>query len=285
MFKKMKIAQKLIISFVIVAIISSISGIVCVAVTKNINTRYDEALTDFGFIQGDVGQLMAIVGNINGNVHDAISYFEPSDKEKCRQNVADEYAKVDAYFTKIDKTMHSQNAKDELAAAKSVIAEYMNVANELMEEGQTTDPTAVRALQAQLDEKLEPLYNQINESLTVVMVSKVSTGNETKSDADHFSNIALIVAIILIALSIFLSVFLGTKISKGISKPITLCSDRLRLLSQGILSAPVPEIDAKDETGELAESTKIIVEGLSAVLGDVDYLLDSMAEGDFDIRS
>ncbi|MEG1367235.1 MAG: methyl-accepting chemotaxis protein, partial [Oscillospiraceae bacterium] len=63
------------------------------------------------------------------------------------------------------------------------------------------------------------------------------------------------------------------------------CKDRLLLLAEGNLTAPVPDIKAKDETGMLADATVTIVDALNGMIGDVGYLLGEMANGNFDIKS
>ena len=62
------------------------------------------------------------------------------------------------------------------------------------------------------------------------------------------------------------------------------CSERLKLLAEGDLQSPVPVIDSRDETGDLAKSTEIIVERLMNIIQDEDYLLSEMAKGNFAIQ-
>ena len=96
---------------------------------------------------------------------------------------------------------------------------------------------------------------------------------------------SIVVLAVLVLVSIAVAFFIAARLAGRISKPITLCANRLTLLAEGNLQAPVPEIHTNDETGTLAKSTKIIVDTLAFLIQDESYLLESMAEGNFDVYS
>ena len=96
---------------------------------------------------------------------------------------------------------------------------------------------------------------------------------------------ASIIIAILIVVVVLISVFIALRLATSIGKPIQLCVERIRKLSEGDLSSPVPEIHSKDETGRLAEQTASIVKNLQDLIGDIGYLLGEMARGNFSVRS
>lgn len=96
-------------------------------------------------------------------------------------------------------------------------------------------------------------------------------------------SILLIIAVFLISGSV--AVRTTKQIGSSIGDPIKLCAERLKLLAAGDLKAPIPEISTKNETMILAESTRVIVSQMNEIIGDVGYLLTSMAEGDFSVSS
>ncbi|MFR3788088.1 MAG: methyl-accepting chemotaxis protein [Agathobaculum desmolans] len=95
----------------------------------------------------------------------------------------------------------------------------------------------------------------------------------------------IIATIVLLIVAIIAASIVAVKLAVGIGGAIKACSNRLQLLSQGNLEAPVPDFDRNDEVGELVSSTKIIVTGLSTILKDIDYLLSQMGEGNFVVDS
>lgn len=95
----------------------------------------------------------------------------------------------------------------------------------------------------------------------------------------------MIICIVILIIALISGTYFANKLGVEIGDPIGKCSDRLKLLAQGDLQTPVPEIHSKNETGVLAEATKTIVESLKIVIEDADLMLGEMAEGNFDIKA
>lgn len=93
------------------------------------------------------------------------------------------------------------------------------------------------------------------------------------------------ITLILAAFILIIGIFIIIRLAKTISTPVKLCSDRLRLLAEGDLNSPVPEILLKDETGVLAASTNTLVAGLRNIIQDETWLLDKMAGGNFNVNT
>jgi len=96
---------------------------------------------------------------------------------------------------------------------------------------------------------------------------------------------AIAITGIVITAALIVGIQLAKRLGNKIGTPIQLCVDRLRLLAQGDLDAPVPEIVTKDETKVLADATTEIVTSQKAIIDDISYVLDKMAGGDFTVRS
>lgn len=97
--------------------------------------------------------------------------------------------------------------------------------------------------------------------------------------------LGIIVIIISILIVNSIAGVMARKLGNSIGNPIQLCAERLALLAEGDLHTPVPEITTKDETLVLAEATRIIVEAQAAIIGDLGYVLEEMAGGDFTVKS
>lgn len=95
----------------------------------------------------------------------------------------------------------------------------------------------------------------------------------------------IIINIIVIVASILASIVVAMKLSGNISVPMRACAERMKLLVAGDLTSPVPEVAGRDETAELAHSTRELVSGLNIIINDIDYLLNEMANQNFDIKS
>ena len=109
----------------------------------------------------------------------------------------------------------------------------------------------------------------------------------TALKTDYLSDtyVGIIINLVVIAASALASIVVALKLSSNISVPMRACANRMKLLVEGDLSAPVPETRGKDETAELTRSTAEMVTGLNTIIKDIGYLLNQMANKNFDIQS
>lgn len=95
----------------------------------------------------------------------------------------------------------------------------------------------------------------------------------------------IIINLIVIAASILASIAVALKLSTNISGPMRACATRMKLLVEGDLTSPVPQAKGQDETAELTRATADMVAGLNTIIHDIGYLLNEMANQNFDIQS
>lgn len=95
----------------------------------------------------------------------------------------------------------------------------------------------------------------------------------------------MFITVALAAVSIAIGAFIAGRLGRSIGNPIREYSDRLSLVAEGDLKSPVTETKLRDETGVLAEATARLVERLSKIIEDMDYLLGEMADGNYAIKS
>lgn len=109
--------------------------------------------------------------------------------------------------------------------------------------------------------------------------------NVPRSDVmGHTKESILITAIVLLTAIVIATIIAGL-LANRISRPIKACVQRMQGLVKGDLSTAVPESRAKDETGLLLRSVRDLTSDLKELIGDIDYLLGHVSEGDFTVRS
>ena len=95
----------------------------------------------------------------------------------------------------------------------------------------------------------------------------------------------ILINVLVIVASILASIVVALKLSNNISRPMRACAERMKLLVEGDLKSPVPQVTGRDETADLTRSTAEMVEGLNTIINDIAYLLTEMAHKNFDIQS
>ena len=98
-----------------------------------------------------------------------------------------------------------------------------------------------------------------------------------------YTGMAINIGVIL--LSILISVVIALVLAGCISKPMKACAQRMKLLVEGDLETPMPKVTSKDETGMLVRSTTSLVEGLSGIIHDINYLLNELASQNLNVRT
>ena len=91
----------------------------------------------------------------------------------------------------------------------------------------------------------------------------------------------IVVGVAIGAVAVIFSVRRAKQIGQAIGGPVAECTERLRLLAEGDLHTPAPVIRTQDETQILAEATAALSGNLQKVIGDADYLLGEMSQGNF----
>lgn len=103
--------------------------------------------------------------------------------------------------------------------------------------------------------------------------------------SDYLSSMYFDIAVnlVMMVLAILASIFVALRLANSIGRPMKACAERM--LVEGDLESPVPEVVSRDETGLLTESTAELVNGLSVIIHDIGYLLKEMANQNLNIQS
>ena len=97
--------------------------------------------------------------------------------------------------------------------------------------------------------------------------------------------IGIIIGAAIGVIAVAYSIYKAKQIGERIGEPVAQCTDRIQLLAQGDLHTPAPKVETGDELQILAEATASLSDNLQQVIGDTDYLLGEMSEGNFAIVS
>ena len=285
MLKNMKIGPRLVAAFIIVAIIASTSGIISIFTTTRIDRNYGDALTNFGFAQGDIGKAMLVISDSKRAVRDIVSCTNQKYIDNAKADLAANSEKYNTYATAVEKTLTTADTKALYAKASEAIARYRDKRQEVITMGDTTDPVQSAKAREIMMEELDPIYDEVYNAWSDIMNYKVNYGKTQSDNLTRSSNITVVFNIVLACAAMILAVLFGILISNGISRPIKNCVDRLELLSAGDLHTPVAASDAKDETGIMLRALKDTTDFINMIISEIDRELGEMARGNLDISS
>lgn len=280
MFKSMKIANKLIISFITVVLIASISGAVGLALLNTLDKGYGEALITNGFVQGDIGNYNAYINKGSALVRDIITLTDS--------------AEIKAAQTELEEVKNLTQAALDASKINCTTPEEMA----LLDKIDTAMPNYIKArdraielsLQNQQEAALDVFHEEARPYLLEcvnsgqdLMALNVKMGNEVSINLTKQSQIGMLIIIITLIASIALGLALALAVAKSISRPVKACMQRLLLLSEGDLHTEVPLVTSKDETGNMLDSLKTTTDFMNSIISDLGRGLREMAQGNLDI--
>ena len=281
----LKIREKLSKSYLQVVFIASISAIVGIGALLIMTRMYNNALTNYGFSQGDIGKAMTVFADARSDLRGAIGYDEEGIIKELKE---DYYVKQDSfntYLAEIEKSMVTKATRDAYNQILADLDGYWELSDEMIETGATTDEASSKEAQDRATKELKPLYETVYNDLKNLMDICVQKGDQTESILAVMEIIVVIIIIAVIILSIMIGRRFGNQIADGISKPLTAISERLKTFAEGDLDSEFPEHDAKDEVAEMIETARQMADKLNMIISDSGKLLNEMADGNFAIAT
>lgn len=284
-FYNLKIAKKLIISFIIVALIAGIVGAIgIINITKinNLDTdmynRHTATMPDLAnvarsylrervslrnlYMEKDPGKRQQIINEFKDQekiISDSMTGFQAGIKDPRVQTSFDALSKSLSNFNQYRDNVIS------LAQANKMDEVY----------NQLTNTNA------------EQIANDVQKYTDDLMSLKTELAKQASEANDASARVSTITMVIIISIGVFVSVILGIFISRIISKPVTKMVEAANKLALGDVNVNI-EADTKDEIGSLAESfgrmianirgQALAVERIAA--GDLTIEVDVRSEND-----
>ncbi len=285
MFKKMRLKKKLIIAFLIVTIAANLSGIAGLVCIQYMNSKYSFVMTNFGYALGDVGYGAVAFTNTKVSFHDFMNTTDPQRMSELEKEVSESFTNAFSYLGKVETTLQSQASKDAYSSLINNLTEYQTIVNRYISEKKELGEGDPQALYDQCLSETDPLYDAAYENMSSIIESKTQSGKISTDKLHSISTADMLAVLAIIVFALVIAVMISMRVSKDIALPVQECAQRLALLAEGDLSAPVPTAHNEDETQILASSTSTIVEALQAIIRDVSLILRNMAKGNFDVHS
>ena len=91
------------------------------------------------------------------------------------------------------------------------------------------------------------------------------------------------ISMIVLVFAILITAVFSWNLGGRVGTPVRLCTERIKKLAEGDLTSPVPAIRTKDETRLLANATESLVGDLSAMINDMNKILDEIANGNLNV--
>lgn len=280
-YSNKKISLKLIIGFVLVAIISgALLGGIAIVNLRNI-TSLDEQLYEENTVPLEPINIVQ-KSFINQRLYIRNMIIDKSTNKSMyitKINEIDKELKtnLDLYGDKLSSKEEQDNynrIRDSLDKFTTIKEKVINdITSNHIDDALALMNGDAKIISNDLDKYIQNAFD--------LNVSQAKTRSKSNISASNTSVMLISIAILL---SIIISIIIGFVISKIISKPLSELVKVAENISEGNLDIKF-NIDTKDEIGILAESFKKIIESLKKLVADANILSEAAISGKLETRT
>ena len=285
LFNGMRIERKLKKAFNIVTIISAFAALVGLIAIIVVTSNFKKAMENYALPQGDIALFMNEYAECRSNMRGIIGYDEQSDvisllnKHDARKEKT--YERLEAFGS----TMVTSEGQASYAKIKDALENYFAIETEIIELGSTADPVKRQTAQDMAFDKLAPAYDALDAATLELMEVNIQKEHEMEAVCNALEYGAMTLMAVLTVLIVIISRTVSVVIAKGISEPLVALEERLEKFENGDISSPFPEYHDDDEVGDMVAVVSATTTKLQNIFGDMESLLNEMANGNFNIRS
>ena len=282
MLKNMKIGKRLICSFIATLLISSIAGIAGIALLIRIDTDYSNALINFGFAQGDLGNL----GRNFQSGRASTLYILTSANEAERNTYTQELTVADEavvkYLAAVKTTIMTEVGQQNYDKMTASFESYKKSRDEVL--SSTKNVTDINVKIDRYEEKCGVASAEFRSTLDAMIIDKTTNGTSTSTVLTSQTWLFVWIMAGIMIVAVIIAIILANIIAKGISKPLDQIENAAQKMSDGDYSVEV-NYQARDEIGKLSDSMRGMMKNTKSVISDMTYFLSEMASGNFAITS
>ncbi|WP_026885196.1 methyl-accepting chemotaxis protein [Clostridium beijerinckii] len=271
-----RIGTKLIIGFIVVALLAGIVGAVGITKIKKIDQNYTSLYTNYGASIADIANVSISFQRLNINLSNIIMYKDGRDVSDYVSRIKNYDAKIQESLKKFEKSLQSDEAKAEFSNLITLLGKYDDLKDKIIDLSLSGKKDEALALMGQ--DSTQKLSDQINNSVDSLFKLKESGGFSKSDEYSGEVNNAVIIMIVVIVVAIAMAMSLGILISKAISKPISKLMFITSEISEGNLDVEIVN-NSKDEIGILSESMKRMKYKLNEVIGNISFASEQVTVG------
>ena len=284
-FKGDRIEKRLKKAFNIVTIISAIASLVGLVAIIVVIANFKNAMNNYALPQGDIALFMKEYAECRSNMRGIIGYEDQELKDSLIEKHVVRKEATYERLAEIEKTMVTPEGKAAYAEIESALEAYFTVEAEVIETGTSVNQRMGRKAQLMAQEEAAPLYEALDAATLNLMNINIEKEHEMEQVCSMLEYGAIILMAILTVCIVIISRRVSLVIANGISRPLNELSDRLETFENGDISSPFPEYHENDEIGDMVKVVSSTTSKLQKIFEDLEYLLNQMADGNFNIKT
>ena len=277
----MKVEAKLKYCFVLVMLLSSISGILGIIIMIYSDTRYANALVNNGFSQGEIGIFSTYLNKEPALIREMILVDDENGLREISNELDEISAKTDAALETIKAHCTSKEEQTYLNTIEETLPAYRSIFGEVRT--LATNNQNAEALELLLTEG-KPTLKTLTDAVEDLIRLNVEVGNQVSRVLTYTAVIAIFAMIAIIIVVAIISLKFASFVAKLFAEPIIKVKDASAKLAQGSLDIAVEKM-YPDEIGEMTESFLEATDMIKTYIRELTRGLGEIAEGNFNIST
>lgn len=281
MLKNMRLSGKLLLVFLIVALLSGVAGVVGVVLINQSHSDHLSVLEEYGFTQGDLGKL----GQTFQAQRVITLYLITAPDEEARNSFQSE-------LQKIDTTMSDTMNKIEPSFVSSEDRAVFEELEKGMEAYHTNRSSVIEATKSgKVDDNIAlfkkicmPVSNNVRDIINKIVEQKTTGGFERAEQLKVQANNYIFLMLGMIGGSLIIAMILAKLLSNSICNPIKEIEGSAIKMASGDFDVTISH-HSGNEIGHLAENMRKMVKNTTEIVGDTTHVLSQVAKGNFDITT
>lgn len=275
-YSNMKIGTKLILGFMIVALIAGIVGVIGIYNLQQTNTKYTALYDDYGIPLGDIADASIKFQQARVCFRNIVMTEDMS----VRKDIANQIETYDSDMVKslevFKETLQTEEGKEAYANLEKSLADYNVLKEEIVNSALSgDDATVLKLLQAS---DSAAIVKSVTDQIDILFRLKDENGTRLAEEYTVSASRTITSVIVIVLVAIIISILLGIALSKAISNPINKLVTIAEKVSDGYLDVSI-ESHSRDELGMLARAFQKMTDNLNEVMLNISTAAEQVSAG------
>lgn len=272
-FYNLKIGTKLISSFILIAILASVVGVVGIINLKSTAQNFGTLFNVYGIATADVGEVGLAFQEERSIIRDVL--FHNADYQKSLNTLKEKDTIIDAGLIKVDKNMQTEKGREVYKVLSDNLQKYKDNRGKVFQLVEANQKE--QAITLFYGDGTAPTI-AVADSIDILFQLKIEGGLSKTAEYDATATSAIQVMTVVLVFAVLIAIALGIFISRIISKPVRELVNVAEKIADGNLDVAVVA-KHKDEIGTLFLAFKRMADNLNEVMTNFNSASEQVAAG------
>jgi methyl-accepting chemotaxis protein len=274
-FLNLKTGMKMILGFIVVAIIAGAIGLVGIFNLMEIEEADQKLYETMTVPLKEMVVFVEAYQRMRGNVKDILLADSESEIADLEARIALRNEEFETNLLSYQTTLFTDEGRLLTQEILDLKDDYDAVVKDIIAYVRAGDIDAAHEL---MKGEGNTIRTKIEEDYRRMMVLKIEGAKDTYEHNQELAKTAITMMIILVVLGVIVSIILGYMISNTIKRPLEKMVYVAKEIADGNLDVTI-DIDTKDEIGDLAKALNAMTDNINDVMSNINSASEQVASG------